>query len=260
MKTKKLARCQIRMDSRWVSLSAACMGISVFLRTVYYFGLINLRDLDSFTLAMEVIVPMVLAGLYLLVVKGLQLNAPVLLGIMIGLFSINALVPNHNGTMGIVAGVLMLLLAVVYVATGLGLLPNRIAVVLLAMAVVGVRIWGVDLRNYILPLESLDLMAYLPEAAGLFSFLSVSLIAPPLSMIRRQNAASAAGGKAQEDQQPTFIDGIPLADTSMDNQPVPDQAAEDIPLPDTELDDIPVPEFESNDFSVPEAPVEAVTE
>lgn len=181
MGLNKRARCYIRMDSRWASASSVCMGISVFIRAVFYFGLTNLRDLSGFEVAMDVILPMIVAAAYLIVLKGLLLNSPLLFGGMIAILGVNDLFTNSSGGAGVFGGVLLLVFAALFLATGLGYLPNRIGVVCGAAVLVLYRVFAVDL-NLILPLKEFHPIAYLPEASSLFVFLAVALLAPALQL------------------------------------------------------------------------------
>lgn len=180
MNLTKTARCHIRMNSKWAHLSAACMGLSVFIRTVYYFGLINLRDLGGFSLIMEVILPMVIAAGYLVMIKALRLNSPTLFGGLIGVYALNYLILMNKGITGILGGVLLIATAATFIATGLGYIPLRWPVLACAGVLAAFRFLVIDLFGYLLPLTSFRPVAYLPEASNLFGFLAVALMAPAL--------------------------------------------------------------------------------
>lgn len=184
MNLTKCARCHIRMQSRWASASAVCMGISVFLRTVYYFGLVNLRDLNAFEIAMDVVFPMIIAAGYLVMIKALRLNSPTLFGGLIGLYAVNYLLLMNATTSGMIVGVLLVVSAAVFIATGLGYVPMRTPVVAAAAVLVLFRFFVVDLAGYILPLIQFRPVAYLPDASNLFGILAVSLMAPALQVSR----------------------------------------------------------------------------
>lgn len=184
MNLTKYARCHIRMQSRWASASAVCMGISVFLRAVYYFGLINLRDLNGFEIAMDVIFPMIIAGGYLVMIKGLQLNSPTLFGGLIGLYAVNYLLLMNATAAGVIVGVLLVISAALFIATGMGYIPVQTPVVAAAGVLVLFRFVVVDLNGYILPLAEFRPVDYLPDASNLFGILAVSLMAPALQLTR----------------------------------------------------------------------------
>lgn len=180
MNLTKSARCHIRMNSKWAHLSAACMGVSVFIRAVYYFGLINLRDLGGFALATEVILPMVIAAGYLVMIKALRLNSPTLFGGLIGVYALNYLLLMNKDAAGILGGVLLVATAVMFIVTGLGFVPMRWPVMTAAGVLAVFRLTVIDLSGYLLPLSSFHPVEYLPEASNLFGFLAVALMAPAL--------------------------------------------------------------------------------
>lgn len=184
MNLTKSARCHIRMQSRWANASAVCMGISVFLRTVYYFGLVNLRDLSGFEVAMDVVFPMIIAAGYLVMIKALQLNSPTLFGGLIGLYAVNYLLLMNATAAGVVVGVLLVISAALFIATGMGYVPSRIPAVAAAAVLVLFRFLVVDMNGYILPLAQFRPIAYLPDASNLFGILAVALMAPALQVSR----------------------------------------------------------------------------
>lgn len=185
MVIQKNAHCQIRMDSRWVDWSAACMGFAVFFRAVYYFGLINLRQLNGFELVIQVILPLISAAAYLIVLKGIRLNSPALIGGLAMLFAVNYF---FMGISHILAGILLACVTVIIMAAALGYVPMRLPVVAAGMVLILLRVLTVDLFGYILPVQEFKLMAYLPEFSSLFCFLAVGLICPALSISQRRVA------------------------------------------------------------------------
>lgn len=246
MNLVKRARCHIRMQSRWASVSAVCMGISVFVRTVYYFGLINLRDLSGFELVMDVIFPMIIAASYLIMIKGLQLNSPTLFGGLIGLYAVNYLLLMNATAPGIIVGVLLVLSAGVFIASGLGYLPNRIPVMAAAGVVVLFRLIVVDLVGYIFPLTEFHPVAYLPEASNLFGILAVSLMAPALQLTLLPASGAEPVPDADTDSSSPEED-LPVADSE------PTESAEVPELP--EVPEVPEePESPAEPENIPDEP------
>lgn len=191
MNLTKTARCHIRMDSKWAHLSAASMGVSVFIRTVYFFGLINLRDLGGFSLVMEVILPMLIAAGYLVMIKVLRLNSPTLFGGLIGVYALNYLILMNKDAAGILGGILLIATAATFIATGMGYVPMRWPVLVCAGTLAAFRFIFIDLFGYLLPLSEFHPVAYLPEASNLFGFLAVALMAPALLVTALHNTEQA---------------------------------------------------------------------
>ena len=182
MNLEKRVRCHIRMNSRWAFLSAVCMGLSVFVRTVYYFGLINLRDLDGFALSTQVIIPMVIAAGYLIMIKGFRFNSPILFGGLFGAYAVNYFLLMNTSGAGVITGVLLAVTAVIFVVTGLGYLPVRIPVICASVALALFRLIAMDLLTWLLPFSAFRPVAYLPEASNCFGILAVALMAPALQL------------------------------------------------------------------------------
>lgn len=187
MNLTKSVRCHIRMDSRWAKASAVYMGISIFMRTVYYFGLINLQDLNGFDLAMQVIMPMIIAAGYLLMIKGLRINSPILVGGLVALYAVNYLMIMDGSASAIAGAVLLIATAVLFVVTGLGYLPYRTPLIAVGTLMLAFRFAVVDLMGYILPLSEFHPIEYLPEASNLFGLAAIAAMCPAfqLSPLRR---------------------------------------------------------------------------
>ena len=178
MKLTRSARCHIRMDSKWVYFSAICMGVSFFIRTAYYFGLVNLRDLDIISLIAEVILPMIIAAGYLIMIKGLRLNSPALFGGLICVYSINYLLLTELNASGIFGGVLLITVAGIFLATGLGFISVRMPILVAAGILALFRLFVIDIVGYLLPIDQFSLLTYLPESSNLFGLMAVTLMSP----------------------------------------------------------------------------------
>ena len=201
MNLTKRVRCHIRMDSQWAQLSAVCMGLSIFLRTVYYFGLINLRDLGGFNVTMQVILPMAVAAGYLLMIKALRINSPTLFGGLVALYAANyMLIMDGSGT-AIAGAILLVATAALFVGTGMGYIPDRMPLILAGIATFVFRFLVVDLMTYILPLSQFHPISYLPEASNLFGLAAIAAMCPAvqLSPLRRNADAADAAPSVQED-------------------------------------------------------------
>lgn len=187
MNLTKSVRCHIRLDSSWANSSAVCMGIAVFVRTVYYFGLTNLRDFSGFDLAVQVVLPMIVAAAYLILIRGLRLNSPVLTGAIILVFSVNYLLVMRTSATSIVGGILLVLTSILFLVTGLGYIPARYPLTILAAVMVAYRFLTTDLLSCILPLSRFHPVAYLPELSNLFGFLAIGTMCPALQLSPRRS-------------------------------------------------------------------------
>ncbi len=206
MNLTKSVRCHIRMDSRWANASAVWMGLSIFLRTVYYFGLVNLEDLGGLDLSMQVVFPMIVAAAYLLMIKALRLNSPILVGGLVAAYAINYLMIMDGSASAIAGAVLLVATAVLFVATGMGYVPSRMPLIAAGIATLAFRFVVVDLMTYILPLSQFRPIAYLPEVSNLCGLAAIAAMCPALQLspLRRnmdltaQEPAEAAETEAEE--------------------------------------------------------------
>lgn len=193
MNLTKSYRCYIQMDSRWANASAVCMGCSMFLRSVYYFGLINLMDLNGFDIFMQVILPMMIAGGYLVMIKALRLNSPVLFGGLIGIYALNHMITMGTSASAIVGGLLLAATAVLFAATSMGYIPSRMPLIAVSMAALALRFLAVDLLTYILPFSQFHPVAYLPEASNLFGQAAIAAICPAAESAAQDGGSDHSG-------------------------------------------------------------------
>ncbi len=211
MSLTKSVRCHIRMDGRWANASAVCMGLSIFIRAVYYFGLVNLKDLNGFDISMQVILPLIVAAGYLLMIKALRINSPILFGGLVALYAVNYILIMDGSSSAIAGAVLLLATAALFVGTGMGYIPIRVPLIAAGIATLVFRFVVVDLIGYIFPLADFHPVAYLPEASNLFGLAAIATMCPAvqLSPIRR-NAESESTAAAEVPAEET--DKIPEPD------------------------------------------------
>lgn len=187
MKMKQPVRVQMQMDSQWMQISVIFMGFCVFIKAVYYLGLINLKDLDGYQLFTQLILPGLVAAAYLILLKGLNLNAPILLGGLSGLYALDYFLVLQKGE--VVSAVLMALNVVVFLATVLGYIPDIRPVILIGAISAAYRVIVVDLFGYILPFSDWKFVSYLPSLSNMFAVLAVGSMAPALQLIQRKQAS-----------------------------------------------------------------------
>ncbi len=182
MNLTRKVRCHIQMESRWAHASAVCMGLSVFLRSVYYFGLTNLNDLSGFDLSAHVIFPIILASGFLFMMKGLRVNSPILFGGLIAAYAINYMIIMDGSIASIVGAVLLVVTAVLFVVTAMGYFSNRLPLIMSGFFMLVFRVTAVDLFMYILPLDEFRPMSYLPEASNFFVLAAIAMMCAALQL------------------------------------------------------------------------------
>ena len=105
------------------------MGLSFFLRVVYYFGLTNILTYNVGAIILNIILPLLLCAGYIVLLRAVKLNAPGIFAILGAAFCLMILIWNFS-----TGDVLRILLSVVfYLLAGLlllgtagGYLPGRL--------------------------------------------------------------------------------------------------------------------------------------
>ncbi len=184
MNWKQSVRCQMQMDSHWIQTSVVFMGLCVFLKAVYYLGLINIKDLTSFQLTTQLILPVTVASVYLILIKGLNMNSPILLGVLSSLYAVDYLLAMDKGET--VSAILMAVNAALFLATIFGYLPDTTPVVIASVISVLYRVVVVDVFGYILPFSEWKIIPYLPLLANMFAVIAVGLLAPAVQLTQRR--------------------------------------------------------------------------
>lgn len=188
MNLNQPVRCKMEMDSQWIQISVVFMGLCVFLKAVYYLGLTNFQDLSAFQLITRLIIPVVVAAVYLILIKGLSLNSPIFLGILSGLYAVDYLL--IAGQNEIVSAVLLAANAAVFLATVYGFLPDAKAAVIVSIVSMVYRIAVVDLLGYIFPLSEWHIIRYIPSLANMFAVLAIGFLSPALQLTQRRKQSA----------------------------------------------------------------------
>lgn len=142
MNLKQYTRYQIDFDSKWIDTCSALMGLSFFLRIVYYFGLVSLRDVNIIELITSVIVGILLCGGFVVCLKCLRLNAPGLYGLIGAAECLMMIVLcfSNDSVLWIIIGIIWYLLTgIILLMTVGGYLPGRLLSFLMFLIPVFVR-------------------------------------------------------------------------------------------------------------------------
>lgn len=148
MNLKQYTRYQINFSSQWTATASALMGLSFFLRIVYYFGLVSMRDVSVIELITSVIIGILLCGGFVVCLRCIHLNAPGLYG-LIGAAQCLMLVVlsfTTGSPLRIVLAILWYTIsALVLLATVGGYLPGRLLAGLVFIIPAIVRLFFFDL-------------------------------------------------------------------------------------------------------------------
>ncbi len=143
MKLKQYVRYEMDYRGNWSAASAVFMGLSFFLRVLYYFGFINLKDIGAGEVIFSLILPLLLCGTFLVFFSLLKWNAPGLFAIAGVVFCL--LLMGWNFSSGNVLRILLSIFlyvfaAVILFATALGYLPGKLPSTAVFGVIFGCRI------------------------------------------------------------------------------------------------------------------------
>ena len=182
LKFKKTKTCRVAARGKWGNAAAAWMGLSFFLRMVYYFGLMNLNDVPGFEVAFCVVFPLAISVAFILMLKLHRLAHPLAAAGLALAFSVNYFFAERMTFGGVISGLVTLAAAGLILATVLGYMSQRKWLLWAGLAVLAARLLLVDVFGYLLPLTELDLVAYIPKASNLFGTAAIAFLCASLRL------------------------------------------------------------------------------
>ena len=182
LKLSKTMQCRLDAKSTFGTWAPAWMGLSFFLRMVYYFGLMNLKDVPGGEIAFSVVLPLIISVAFILMLKLPKLNYPIAIGALAVAFAVNYFFMERMNLGGALSGILVLAVAGAILAAVLGYIPERKWLLWAGAAALGFRVLFVDLFGYILPLTQVNPVAYIPMASNLFGVAAVCCLSAALEL------------------------------------------------------------------------------
>ena len=182
LKLSKTTTCRLNARGTWGERAAAWMGLSFFLRMVYYFGLKNLNDIPGFEIVFSVVLPLIISVAFILVLKLPKLTHPMAAAGLAVAFAVNYFFTEQMNFGGVLCAILVLAMAGLVLAAILGFIPERKWLLWTGMAVMAFRVLFVDLIGCLLPLSELKLIAYIPRASNLFGVLALACLCAALEL------------------------------------------------------------------------------
>lgn len=76
MEARQRKRVSMDVNGKWAKASASLMAVSLFLRAVYYLGIINFADIGFLGVIFCALVPLILSSMYVVLLYGLHRNVP----------------------------------------------------------------------------------------------------------------------------------------------------------------------------------------
>lgn len=180
MEKNRTLQVRLDLDGSSAQITASLMGIAFFLRIAYYLGFTRPEALGVGNLLVFLILPMLLEGGLMVLLRGVRLNAPGLYGILGAVYCVLLIIQSFQ-----YGSVLRTVLAVAaYLLCGgstlcavKGLLNKSLAAVLCFLTAV-VRVVAFDLGY----LFALRIVSLLPEAAAVSGLLALGFLSMGLKV------------------------------------------------------------------------------
>jgi len=134
LKLKQYVRYGMDFTCKWSGLCIILMGLSFFLRIVYYFGLVNLEDIGGGEVFGCLILPLIVCGTFIILFRALKWNAPGIYAILGAFLCILLLIWNFSSGDGlriILSVPAYIASAIILLATAGGYIPTKLPAALL---------------------------------------------------------------------------------------------------------------------------------
>lgn len=148
MQLKRFDQYLIDFKGKWVTRCASLMGISLFVRVVYFFGLMNFTQCGAGQIIFDMILTMGLCIVFLVLLGAMKRNAPGLYGILGAGFLLLTMITTFGS--GDVLRIVLAVLgytaaATVLIATIGGYLPGTLLSSVLLLILLVIRVICFDL-------------------------------------------------------------------------------------------------------------------
>ena len=182
LKLEKNTSCRLACRGKWGNLAAAWMGLSFFLRMVWYFGLVNFNDLTIGEIVLRVAIPLLISISFILMLKIKAFGLPMAAGVTALVYAVSYFFCETMTFGGVLSGLALLATTGLILAAVMGYVPERRWLIWAALATVAIRLLFVDLLGYILPLSELKLFAYIPFASNACGLIAICYLCPSLRL------------------------------------------------------------------------------
>lgn len=148
MQLKQYERYGMDFKGKWISKCAAIMGVSLFIRVVYFFGLTNFSECGAMQIIFDMVLTMGLSVAFLVFIAALRRNAPGLYALMGCGFLLLIMIstfPSGDALRIILAILAYSGAALALVGTVGGYVPGRMLSTLTILLPVAIRFLAYDL-------------------------------------------------------------------------------------------------------------------
>ena len=185
MAQMNLKRYKMDMDGKNLRGCLACLGLAFFLRVLYYFGCVRIENVGIWQLLSWLILPMLLEGALIVLLRVLRLDAPgiyAILGAVMGLI----LVFQSFGYGSVLRTILAILAyigcSVLLLGVAGGFLSKQIAVAGYLVTAL-VRFFGFEMVQFVFKLR---IIAFVKEVTGLLALAALMYLAASYKQVERK--------------------------------------------------------------------------
>ena len=164
MELKKYFDYRMNFRRNWTTASGALMGMALFARMVYYFGLMDIGSMGIFELVFLMALPLLLSAGYIILLRFVKLNAPgvfAILGAVLYLLVMMGSIYTGDILRTVLAVLSYVLVSCLLLGTAGGYLPDKIFVLAVGFLIPVLRFALYDLGGLMAAHGLMDKLTYL---------------------------------------------------------------------------------------------------
>ncbi|MBE6924006.1 MAG: hypothetical protein E7466_02035 [Ruminococcaceae bacterium] len=169
-------RYRMDLDGKSLNVGLAALGLSFFLRALYYFGCVRIENVGFMELLLWMILPMLLEGALIVLLRVLRLDAPGLYAILAAAFGLVLMLQliGYGSVLRLVLGILTYLsCGVLILGVAGGFLSKQIAVAAYLVTAL-VRFFCFEMVQFVFQLR---VIAFVKEITGLLVVIGLMYLA-----------------------------------------------------------------------------------
>lgn len=180
-----LKRYRMDMDGKSMRACLACLGLSFFLRALYYFGCVRIETVGFWELLTWMILPMLLEGAFIVLLRVMRLDAPGIYAILAAAFGLVLILQSfgYGSLLRTILGILAYLgCSVLILGVAGGFLSKQIAVAAYLVTAL-VRFFGFEMVQFVFKLR---VIAFIKEVTGLLVLVAMTYLAASFRQTERK--------------------------------------------------------------------------
>ena len=181
MQFQKYYDYRMNFNRSWTSASGALMGLALFARMVYFFGLLDISQCGIFDVLFSLALPVLLCAVYIILLRFVKPNAPGIFAILGAALYLLVMLENiqSGGVLRIVLSLIAYVAAILLlILTVAGYLPDKIFVLGIGFLIPVFRFFLFDLGGWAAASGTMEKLCFLTLSVSNMAILAALFCLP----------------------------------------------------------------------------------